>query len=107
MHTVTVDTVLYYSRARMKYGSYFSRHFELLKLSSSLTANLGKCAVIMFLIVLWETDNLRFIRLHNGWVIKQFRDKIQTLVHKNKTLKNFLFMNTDNIWFRAFRIFRL
>lgn len=48
MHTVTVDTVLLFV-VRDEIWVIFLRHSELSKSSSSLTANLRKCAVIILL----------------------------------------------------------
>lgn len=83
MHTVTVNTALLYM-VQDDIWVIFLRHSKLQKLSSSLTANLRKCAVTIFFIVHCETDSLRFMRLHNCWIIKQFWEIQKELSDINK-----------------------
>lgn len=69
VHRVTVYTATVHGPG-LNLGLIFAT--GILKFVNSLTANLRKCKAIIFFVVCWETDSLRFMRLHNCWVVKQF-----------------------------------
>lgn len=76
MNAVAVDTVFMFV-VLIEFQPCF---FKLYILGIVGLINCLFCAVIIFCIVLWETDSLRFMRLHNCWIIKQFWD-IQKELH--------------------------